>query len=82
MLIRALAHNGSSAVWALVPTTVVFLLVVRAVSVSREEHNPTGIVGLAAGVIERACIAQWIALVVVAVMRWSARREVRRRRHH
>ena len=75
-LIRSLGRTGYSAVWALVPVTVVFLLVVRAVAVRHDSNNTVAIVGFAAGGIWLACAAGWLALLVLAGMRWSAKRRL------
>ena len=76
VLIRHLSRNGYSAVWALVPVSVVLLLVVRAIVLRHDSNNTVAIVGLAAGGIELACIAGWLMLLVIAGLRWSAKRKL------
>jgi len=76
VLIRSLSKNGHSAVWALLPVTIVLLLVVRAVVVRHDSNNTVAIVGLAAGGIELACLAGWLSLLVIVGLRWSAKRKL------
>jgi hypothetical protein len=81
VLYRVVTRNGNSGAWTLLPLAPVALLVGRAVAFGQSAGvgaaSPDTLSAVTVG-LWLACFTGWLALLIIAGIRWSEVRELRR----